>query len=126
MQSTGKLYEQKPEEVAPVIPAAASAGSSYASEFEYNDGLQSGGQSSGGGGPNAKSISSAQYFGDQNKNADLESKATLQKFSVSNIPHNVIEPVSQESNVIVGNDRAQYLSQVLIFSVMTKMIPVLI
>ncbi|KAL0754244.1 hypothetical protein Bca101_091912 [Brassica carinata] len=74
---------QKPEEVAPVIPAAASAGSSYASEFEYNDGLQSGGQSSGGGGPNAKSISSAQYFGDQNKNADLESKATLQKFSGS-------------------------------------------
>ncbi|KAF3570207.1 hypothetical protein F2Q69_00060227, partial [Brassica cretica] len=69
--------------VAPVIPAAASAGSSYASEFEYNDGLQSGGQSSGGGGPNAKSISSAQYFGDQNKNADLESKATLQKFSGS-------------------------------------------
>ncbi|CAN7109091.1 probable ADP-ribosylation factor GTPase-activating protein AGD8 [Brassica rapa] len=32
---------------------------------------------------NAKSISSAQYFGDQNKNADLESKATLQKFSGS-------------------------------------------
>ncbi|KAF3495748.1 hypothetical protein DY000_02054188, partial [Brassica cretica] len=69
--------------VAPVIPAAASAGSSYASEFEYNDGLQSEGRSSGGGGPNAKSISSAQYFGDQNKNADLESKATLQKFSGS-------------------------------------------
>ncbi|CAN7056679.1 unnamed protein product, partial [Brassica oleracea var. botrytis] len=78
-----KLTSKKPEEVAPVIPAAASAGSSYASEFEYNDGLQSGGQSSGGGGPNAKSISSAQYFGDQNKNADLESKATLQKFSGS-------------------------------------------
>ncbi|KAL0650678.1 hypothetical protein Bca4012_093369 [Brassica carinata] len=81
--SSTKLTSKKPEEVAPVIPAAASAGSSYASEFEYNDGLQSGGQSSGGGGPNAKSISSAQYFGDQNKNADLESKATLQKFSGS-------------------------------------------
>ncbi|CDY44506.1 BnaC01g10430D [Brassica napus] len=130
---TGNLYEQKPEEVAPVIPPAAksSAGSSssYASRFEYNDDFQSGGQSVGGTQvlshvappksssffsdfgmdssyprkpssnssksqveesdearkkfTNAKSISSAQYFGDQNKNADLESKATLQKFSGS-------------------------------------------
>ncbi|CAN8325043.1 unnamed protein product [Cochlearia groenlandica] len=130
------LYEQKPEEVAPVIPAAtsnnnggskSSGGSSYASRFEYNDDLQSGGQNIGGTQvlshvappksssffsdfdmdssfpkkssssksqveesdearkkfTNAKSISSAQYFGDQNKNADLESKATLQKFSGS-------------------------------------------
>ncbi|VVB12662.1 unnamed protein product [Arabis nemorensis] len=132
------LYEQKPEEVAPVIPAVSStnnggskssAGSSYPSRFEYNDDFQSGGQSSGGTQvlshvappksssffadfgmdnsfpkksssnsskaqveesdearkkfTNAKSISSAQYFGDQNKNADLESKATLQKFSGS-------------------------------------------
>ncbi|ESQ55630.1 hypothetical protein EUTSA_v10025323mg [Eutrema salsugineum] len=135
---TVNLYEQKPEEVAPVIPAASSvnnggskssAGSSYASRFEYNDDLQSEGQSVGGTRvlshvappksssffadfgmdssfpkksssnsskaqieesdearkkfTNAKSISSAQYFGDQNKNADLESKATLQKFSGS-------------------------------------------
>ncbi|KAL0687578.1 hypothetical protein Bca4012_087255 [Brassica carinata] len=137
---TGNLYEQKPEEVAPVIPPAASStnnggskssagSSSYASRFEYNDDFQSGGQSVGGTQvlshvappksssffsdfgmdssypkkpsfnssksqveesdearkkfTNAKSISSAQYFGDQNKNADLESKATLQKFSGS-------------------------------------------
>ncbi|XP_010439931.1 PREDICTED: probable ADP-ribosylation factor GTPase-activating protein AGD8 [Camelina sativa] len=134
------LYEQKPEEVAPVISAVSitnngenksSAGSSFASRFEYNDDLQSGGQGGGGGGTqvlnhvappkssgffsdfgmdssfpkksssnssksqveesdearkkftNAKSISSAQYFGDQNKNADMESKATLQKFAGS-------------------------------------------
>ncbi|KAF8051936.1 hypothetical protein N665_1641s0001 [Sinapis alba] len=141
MQPTGNLYEQKPEEVAPVIlPAASSTNnsgskssagsSSYASRFEYNDDFQSGGQSVVGGTQvlnhvappksssfftdfgmdssypkksssnslkaqveesdearkkftNAKSISSAQYFGDQNKNADLESKATLQKFSGS-------------------------------------------
>lgn len=31
---------------------------------------------------NAKSISSAQYFGDQNKATDFETQATLQKFSV--------------------------------------------
>ncbi|KAJ4912547.1 putative ADP-ribosylation factor GTPase-activating protein AGD8 [Raphanus sativus] len=142
---TANLYDQKPEEVAPVIPPAASSvtnnggskstagSSSYASRFEYNDDFQTGGQSVGGGGTqvlshvappnsssffsdfgmdssypkkpssnsskaqvkveesdearkkftNAKSISSAQYFGDQNKNADLESKATLQKFSGS-------------------------------------------
>ncbi|CAN6986006.1 unnamed protein product [Brassica rapa subsp. trilocularis] len=132
MQPTGNLYEQKPEEVAPVIPPPASStnnggskSSSYASRFEYNDDFQSGGQSVGGTHvappksssffsdfgmdssypkkptsnssksqveesdearkkfTNAKSISSAQYFGDQNKNADLESKATLQKFSGS-------------------------------------------
>lgn len=31
---------------------------------------------------NAKSISSAQYFGDQTKSGDIEAKASLQKFSV--------------------------------------------
>ncbi|CAN8231580.1 unnamed protein product [Cochlearia groenlandica] len=132
------LYEQKPEEAAPAIPAASSTnnggskssgGSLFASRFEYNDKLQSGGQSVGGGTQvlshvappksssffsdfsmdssfapkksssnsskveesdearkkftNAKSISSAQYFGDHKKSADLESKATLQKFSGS-------------------------------------------
>ncbi|KFK28474.1 hypothetical protein AALP_AA7G000900 [Arabis alpina] len=138
-KSKDNLYEQKPEEVVPVIPAVTSTNnggsktsagsSSYASRFEYNDDFQSGGQSSGGTQTlshvappksssffadfgmdnsfpkksssnsskaqveesdearkkftNAKSISSAQYFGDQNKNADLESKATLQKFSGS-------------------------------------------
>ncbi|KAJ4899982.1 putative ADP-ribosylation factor GTPase-activating protein AGD8 [Raphanus sativus] len=141
-KSTANLYEQKPEEVAPVIPAAATStnnggskssgggSSSYASRFEYNDDFQAGGGKSIGGTQvlnhvappksssfftdfgmdtsvprksisnsskaqveesdearkkftNAKSISSAQYFGDQNKNADLESKATLQKFSGS-------------------------------------------
>lgn len=33
---------------------------------------------------NAKSISSAQFFGDQNKSGDIEAKASLQKFSVCN------------------------------------------
>lgn len=31
---------------------------------------------------NAKSISSAQFFGDQNKSAESEAKASLQKFTV--------------------------------------------
>lgn len=31
---------------------------------------------------NAKSISSAQFFGDQNKAAETEAQATLQKYSV--------------------------------------------
>ncbi|XP_019058016.1 PREDICTED: probable ADP-ribosylation factor GTPase-activating protein AGD8 isoform X2 [Tarenaya hassleriana] len=130
------LYEQKPEEPAPVVPAASSAntsssslaGSSFAPRFEYvEDNMQSGGQS----GPqvlshvappkssnffaefgmdsgfqkksssssskvqveesdearkkfsNAKSISSAQYFGDESRAGDLDTKATLQKFSGS-------------------------------------------
>ncbi|KAJ0240633.1 ADP-ribosylation factor GTPase-activating protein AGD9 [Hirschfeldia incana] len=130
------LYDQKPEEVVPVIPAASStkntsssssAGSSFASRFEYFDEEQSGGQSgtrvlSHVAPPkssnffneygmdtafskkptsssskvqveetdearkkfsNAKSISSAQFYGNQNRDADLESKATLQKFSSS-------------------------------------------
>ncbi|CAH8311869.1 unnamed protein product [Eruca vesicaria subsp. sativa] len=126
------LYEQKPEEPVPVIPAASStkntslsSGTSSASRFEYFDEEQSGGQ----GGTrvlshvappkstnffneygmdtafskkpssskvqveetdearkkfsNAKSISSAQFYGNQNRDADLDSKATLQKFSAS-------------------------------------------
>ncbi|KAG2261840.1 hypothetical protein Bca52824_068919 [Brassica carinata] len=129
------LYDQKPEEPVPVIPAASStkntssssAGSSFASRFEYFDEEQSGGQSgtrvlSHVAPPkssnffneygmdtafskkptsssskvqveetdearkkfsNAKSISSAQFYGNQNRDADLESKATLQKFSGS-------------------------------------------
>lgn len=36
---------------------------------------------------NAKSISSAQYFGVQNRAGDLEASATLEKFSVSHIPY---------------------------------------
>ncbi|KAL1192859.1 putative ADP-ribosylation factor GTPase-activating protein AGD9 [Cardamine amara subsp. amara] len=132
-KSKDNLYEQKPEEPVPVIPAASStnntssAGSSFASRFEYFDEEQSGGKS----GTqvlnhvappkssnffneygmdtafpkksssnsskaqveetdearkkfsNAKSISSAQFFGNQNRDADLDSKATLQKFSGS-------------------------------------------
>lgn len=55
MQPKENLYDQKPEEPAPVIPAASStkitsssssaAGSSFASRFEYFDEEQSGGQS---------------------------------------------------------------------------------
>lgn len=58
MQPTENLYEQKPEEVAPVIPAASSVtnggskssggSSSFSSRFEYNDDSQSQGQSVGG------------------------------------------------------------------------------
>uniref|UniRef100_A0A1J3H3T8 Putative ADP-ribosylation factor GTPase-activating protein AGD9 n=1 Tax=Noccaea caerulescens TaxID=107243 RepID=A0A1J3H3T8_NOCCA len=128
------LYEQKPEEPLPVIPAASStnnntsssAGSSFASRFEYLDEEQSGGsgtqvlthvappkssnffneygmnsaftkKSSSSSSKaqveetdearkkfsNAKSISSAQYFGNQNRDSDLDSKATLEKFSGS-------------------------------------------
>jgi len=32
---------------------------------------------------NAKSISSSQFFGDQNRAGDMEAQASLQKFSVS-------------------------------------------
>ncbi|CAA7014598.1 unnamed protein product [Microthlaspi erraticum] len=125
------LYEQKPEEPVPVIPAASSAnnntspaGSSFASRFEYLDEEQSDGKqvlshvappkssnffneygmdsaftkkSSSSSSKaqveetdearkkfsNAKSISSAQYFGNQNRDSDLDSKATLEKFSGS-------------------------------------------
>lgn len=53
MQPKENLYDQKPEEPVPVIPAASStkttssssAGSSFASRFEYFDEEQSGGQS---------------------------------------------------------------------------------
>jgi hypothetical protein len=50
-KSKDNLYEQKPEEPVPVIPAASptndtsAAGSSFASRFEYFDDEQSGGQS---------------------------------------------------------------------------------
>ncbi|CAN8267271.1 unnamed protein product [Cochlearia groenlandica] len=132
-KSKEDLYEQKPEEPVHVIPAASStnktssAGSSFASRFEYFDEEKSNGKSgtqvlshvappkssnffddyevnSGFSKKsslasskvqveetdeartkfsNAKSISSAQFFGNQNRDADLESKATLQKFSGS-------------------------------------------
>ncbi|KAK6934983.1 Arf GTPase activating protein [Dillenia turbinata] len=125
------LYDQKPEE--PSIPVAASsssnaasAGSSFASRFEYVENVPSSDMNSGGTNvighvsapksssffaeygmdgsfskksvsnsskvliqetdearkkfSNAKSISSAQYFGDHNK-ADLDSQVSLQKFS---------------------------------------------
>ncbi|KAI3918496.1 hypothetical protein MKX01_041816 [Papaver californicum] len=126
------LYDQKPEEPAPVLTASASttttSGSSFSSRFEYVENVQSPGISSGGRQmsghvsppksssffddfvtdsafqkkvtsssskvqvqetdearkkfTNAKSISSAQFFGDQQK-AESEAQVSLQKFSSS-------------------------------------------
>ncbi|MCL7040551.1 hypothetical protein MKW94_027648 [Papaver nudicaule] len=127
------LYDQKPEEPAPVVTASAStstttSGSSFPSRFEYVENVQSSGISSGGRQTsghvsppksssffddfvmdsafqkkamsssskvqvqetdearkkftNAKSISSAQFFGDQQK-AESEAQVSLQKFSSS-------------------------------------------
>ncbi|KAI3940490.1 hypothetical protein MKW98_024897 [Papaver atlanticum] len=126
------LYDQKPEEPAPVLTAPASttttSGSSFSSRFEYVENIPSPGISSGGRQmsghvsppksssffddfvmdsalqkkatsssskvqaqetdearkkfTNAKSISSAQYFGDQQK-AESEAQVSLQKFSSS-------------------------------------------
>ncbi|WZY85067.1 hypothetical protein YC2023_031451 [Brassica napus] len=89
---TGNLYEQKPEEVAPVIPAAASTNnggskssggsSSYASRFEYNDDFQTGGKSIGGTQGSA-SISSADFFGhDQDdSNDDITASDLINRLS---------------------------------------------
>nr|KYP40058.1 putative ADP-ribosylation factor GTPase-activating protein AGD8 [Cajanus cajan] len=95
------LYEQKPEE--PPAPVSSStnnmpAGPSLTSRFEYVENVQSSELNTGGSHlishiqetdearrkfSNAKSISSSQYFGDQNKAADMDSQATLSKFSGS-------------------------------------------
>ncbi|XP_040986198.1 probable ADP-ribosylation factor GTPase-activating protein AGD8 [Juglans microcarpa x Juglans regia] len=131
-KSSESLYDQKPEE--PAIPVSSTnstptAGSSFASRFEYLENVQSAENSSSGphmishvsppksssfftdfgmdsGFPkkagsnsskvqiqetdearkkfsNAKSISSAQFFGDQNKATDVDAQASLQKFSGS-------------------------------------------
>ncbi|KAK9095290.1 hypothetical protein Scep_026759 [Stephania cephalantha] len=128
------LYDQKPEEPAPVVTAppvntSSTSSSHFPSRFEYVDNVQSSDSSSRGpqvlghvsppksssffeefgmdtGFPkksssnsskiqvqetdearkkfsNAKSISSAQYFGDQNKARDMDAQASLQKFSGS-------------------------------------------
>ncbi|XP_044503229.1 probable ADP-ribosylation factor GTPase-activating protein AGD8 isoform X2 [Mangifera indica] len=130
-KTSESLYDQKPEE--PTAPVATSnsntlsAGSSFASRFEYVENVQSAELSSGG--PqvlghvappksssffadygmdngfqkksssskvqieetdearkkfsNAKAISSAQFFGDQSKDMDIDSQVSLQKFSSS-------------------------------------------
>ncbi|KAJ8774439.1 hypothetical protein K2173_016885 [Erythroxylum novogranatense] len=127
-----KLYDQKPEEPAPVAPSSSGntpkAGASFTSRFEYVDsiqsaelissgpqvishvsppksssffaefGMDSGFQKKGSSNSskvqitetdearkkfsNAKSISSAQFFGDQSK-ADSDTQISLQKFSGS-------------------------------------------
>ncbi|XP_058104035.1 probable ADP-ribosylation factor GTPase-activating protein AGD8 [Magnolia sinica] len=127
------LYDQKPEEPAPVVTSSTNApstvGSSYPSRFEYVDNIPSSGASPRGAQvidhvsppksssffadfgmdsgyqkktssssskvqiqegnearqkfSNAKSISSAQFFGDQNKAHEMEAQASLQKFSSS-------------------------------------------
>ncbi|KAL0927544.1 hypothetical protein M5K25_001722 [Dendrobium thyrsiflorum] len=126
------LYDQKPEEPAPVLTSAISSaptvGSSFPSRFEYADnpstesssggtqvmshvappktssffsdfGMDSGSQKKSSSisskvqvqessearqkFSNAKSISSAQFFGDQNKAIEQDTKTSLQKFSNS-------------------------------------------
>ncbi|CAN1356895.1 Probable ADP-ribosylation factor GTPase-activating protein AGD8 [Linum perenne] len=99
-KSNGSLYDQKPEEAPVPVPSSSSnnnnlkPGASYTSRFEYADNTQPVDTVSGGSKiqesdearkkfSNAKSISSAQYFGDQNKSADLDAQSSLQKFSGS-------------------------------------------
>ncbi|CAN6461064.1 unnamed protein product [Victoria cruziana] len=130
-KTSESIYDQKPEEPAPVVSSSVKTstklGSSFPSRFEYVDSMSSSDDSSGG--PqvighvappkstgffaeygmdnlsqkkatsskvqiqetnearqkfsNAKSISSSQFFGDQNKSSDTEVQASLQKFSGS-------------------------------------------
>ncbi|KAJ4959046.1 hypothetical protein NE237_026157 [Protea cynaroides] len=125
------LYDQKPEEPAPVVSTSANAtptfSSAFPSRFEYVENVQSAETSYGGAHvinhvsppksssffsdygmdngfqkktssknlqiqetdearkkfSNAKSISSAQFFGDQKKASDMEAQVSLQKFSGS-------------------------------------------
>ncbi|CAN1356896.1 Probable ADP-ribosylation factor GTPase-activating protein AGD8 [Linum perenne] len=88
-KSNGSLYDQKPEEAPVPVPSSSSnnnnlkPGASYTSRFElFCHQIQESDEArkkfS-----NAKSISSAQYFGDQNKSADLDAQSSLQKFSGS-------------------------------------------
>ncbi|KAJ8650507.1 hypothetical protein MRB53_003530 [Persea americana] len=132
-KSNESLYDQKPEEPAPIVTltanATATSGPTFPSRFEYVENVQSAETSSGGvqlighvlppksssffadfgmdsgfqkktnanlSKPqvqesnearqkfsSAKSISSAQFFGDQNKARDTEAQVSLQKFSSS-------------------------------------------
>ncbi|CAI0418597.1 unnamed protein product [Linum tenue] len=77
------LYDQKPEELPLPVPLSSTgnpkSGASLASRFEYIEETDEARKKF----SNAKSISSAQFFGDKNKSADVGAQASLEKFSGS-------------------------------------------
>ncbi|KAG2680269.1 hypothetical protein I3760_11G091300 [Carya illinoinensis] len=158
-KSSESLYDQKPEEPAPVSSTSSTptVGSSFVSRFEYLENVQSAENSSSG--PhaishvsppksssfftdfgmdssfpkkagsnsskvqvqetdearkkfsNAKSISSAQFFGDQNKATDVDAQASLQKFSGSTaISSSDLFGDSTDHSVDLTNDLINRLS----------------
>ncbi|CAN1256678.1 Probable ADP-ribosylation factor GTPase-activating protein AGD8 [Linum perenne] len=86
-KSNESLYDQKPEEAPLPVPSSSNStqksGGSLASRFDYFTYQIQETDEARKKFSNAKSISSAQFFGDQNKSADLDSHTSLQKFSGS-------------------------------------------